>query len=347
MFKHLFILGGMLAALLVAPLGGPSPYFLITPGGTYDIGFDFGSRLSIPDEYRKPMGRVAFTAVYEREATWTEVLRARLLGQADIVPAVYIRPPGTSQEQVNQANQRLIDESKPIATAVGLRAAGFPVSVTGQGARVESVLAGMPAQGVLQVGDIIVAADGKPVTTSDSLVRATTSHAVGDHVSIEIRRGDQDLMLDLALAESPTEPGRPIVGITISTYMFDIQMPFAVDIQSDNVGGPSAGAMFALAVLDGVTEGDLTRGYYVAGTGTIAQDGTVGAVGGAAEKALAAEEAGAQIFLVPKDDADEAHRWVHTIQIIPIATFDDAIRALCALPAGPNPASPDVPTPCQ
>ena len=129
--------------------------------------------------------------------------------------------------------------------------------------------------------------------------------------------------------------------------MFDIQMPFTVDIGSDNVGGPSAGFMFALAVLDGVTDGDLTRGYYVAGTGTIAQDGTVGAVGGAAEKALAAEEAGAQIFLVPKDDADEAHRWVHTIQIIPIATFDDAIHALCALPPGPNPASPDAPTPCQ
>jgi len=345
--KHLVIVSVMVAALLAAPLGGASPYFLITPGGTYDVGYDYGSRLSIPDEYRKPMGRIAFTAVYETEASWTEVLHARLQGQAEIVPAVYIRPPGTSQEQVNATNQRLIDESKPIAAAVGVRAAGFPVSVTGQGARVESVLDGMPAQGVLQVGDIIVRVDGQPVTTTDSLIQATTRHAVGDHVMLEVHRDDQDLSLDVVTAESPSEPGRPIVGITVSTYMFDIQMPFPVDIQSDNVGGPSAGFIFALAVLDGVTDGDLTRGYYVAGTGTIAQDGTVGAVGGAAEKALAAEEAGAQIFLVPKDDAAEAYRWVHTIQIIPVATFDEAIHALCALPPGPNPASADVPTPCE
>ncbi len=347
MIKHLVIVSVMVAALLAAPLGGASPYFLITPGGTFDVGFDYGSRLSVPDQYRRPMGRLAFTAVYEMEANWTQVLRARVVGGAEIVPAVYIRPPGTTQQQVNENNQRLIDQSKPIATAVGLRAAGFPVNVTGQGARVESVLDGMPAQGVLQVGDIIVGVDGQPVTTTDSLTQVTSRHAVGDHVTLEVHRGDQDTTLDLVTAESPSAPGRALVGITVSTYMFDIQMPFTVDIQSDNVGGPSAGLMFALAVLDGVTDGDLTRGYYVAGTGTIAQDGTVGAVGGAAEKALAAEDAGAQIFLVPKDDADDSHRWVHTIQVIPVATFDDAIRALCALPSGPNPASADVPTPCQ
>ena len=101
-------------------------------------------------------------------------------------------------------------------------------------------------------------------------------------------------------------------------------------------GGPSAGFMFALGILDSVTDGDLTRGYYVAGTGTIAQDGSVGAVGGAAEKALAAEQDGAQVFLVPRDDAAEAHRWVRNIQIVPIARFEDAIHALCALQPAPN-----------
>ena len=344
--QHVIAITAMIAALLVAPLGGTSPYFLITPGGTYDIGYDFGSRLSIPEEYRKPMGHMAFTAVYETEASWAETLHAAVAGQAEIVPAAYIRPPGTTQEQVNQTNQRLIDESKPVAAVVGLRAAGFPVNITGQGARVESILDGMPAQGVLQVGDIIVAVDDQPITTTDSLVQAITRHAVGDQLSLDVHRGDDDLMVNLVTAESPSQAGRPIVGVTISTYMFDVQMPFQVDIQSDNVGGPSAGFMFALAVLDGVTEGDLTRGYYIAGTGTIAQDGTVGAVGGAAEKALAAEQSGAQIFLVPKDDADEAHRWVHSIQIIPITRFEDAIAALCALPPGPNPASPLAPTPC-
>jgi PDZ domain-containing protein len=292
------------------------------------------------------MGRLAFTAVYETEASWSEVLQAQLWGQAEIVPAVDIRPPGTSQEQVNATNQRLIDESKPVAAVVGLRAAGFPVNITGQGAQVESIIDGMPAQGVLQVGDIIVGVDGQPITTTDSLIQAITRHAVGDHVSVTVQRDGQAQTFDLVPRESPTEPGRPIIGVTISTYMFDVQMPFPVDIQSDNVGGPSAGLMFALAVLDGVTDGDLTRGYYVAGTGTIAQDGTVGAVGGAAEKALAAEQAGAQLFLVPKDDADEAHRWVHHLQIVPVEQIQDAVAALCALSPLPTAASSVPPTPC-
>lgn len=352
MFRDVVGISILVGVLIVAPLGAVSPYFLITPGGTYDVGLQPTPstptpRLSMPPEVQQPMGRMAFTAVYEQEASWGEVVHARVAGQADIVPAVYVRPPGTTQQQVNQANQRLIDESKPVAAAVALRAAGFPVQVTGQGARVESILDGMPAQGVLQRGDVIVSVDGQPVQTTDDLVQAVTRHPIGDPVAIEVWRDGQDLQLPLVTAASPTDPGRPIVGVTISTYMFDVRVPFQVDITSDNVGGPSAGFMFALAILDAVTPGDLTRGYFVAGTGTIASDGTVGGVGGAAEKALAAEQDGAQVFLAPTSDADDAHRWVHNIQIVPVATLDDAVHALCALPPLTNTlASQDPPTPC-
>lgn len=343
MVKNVVGVAILVGVLVVAPLGATSPYFLITPGGTYDI----GSRLNIPDDYRKPMGHVAFTAVYETEASWSEVAHAKVAGQAEIVPAVYIRPPGTSQEQVNATNQRLIDESKPVAAVVALRAAGFSVDISGQGARVESILDGMPAVGVLQVGDIIVGVDGQAIETTNSLIQAITRHKAGDQVTLSVHRGDDTLSLQVSTAASPTEPGRAIIGVTISTYLFDLKMPFPVGIQSDNVGGPSAGFMFALGILDAVTDGDLTRGYYVAGTGTIDQDGNVGAVGGAAEKALAAEEDGAQVFLVPKDDANEAHRWVHNVQIVPIEHFLDAIQALCALSPLPTAASPDPPTPCS
>src|SRR4030088_544612 len=90
----------LVGVLVVAPLGATSPYFLITPGGTYDI----GSRLQIPAENPKPQGRMAFTAVYELEATWGDVARTRVVGHAEIVPAVDVRPPGTTQEQLNQTN---------------------------------------------------------------------------------------------------------------------------------------------------------------------------------------------------------------------------------------------------
>jgi PDZ domain-containing protein len=352
MVRDVVSIAFLVGVLVVAPLGATSPYSLITPGGTWDVGLTPTAsaptpRLSIPPEHQRPMGHMAFTAVYELEANWAEVARARLRGQADIVPTVAIRPPGATQQQVNEANARLIDESKPVAAAVGLRAAGFPVSVTGQGARVESVVDGLPAAGVLQRGDLIVAVDGQPVRTTDDLVLDITRHTVGDQLTLDIQRGGQDMTVNLPTAASPSDPAHPVVGVTVSTYMFDVQVPFQVNIASDNVGGPSAGLMFALAILDGVTDGDLTRGYYVAGTGTIAQDGTVGAVGGAAEKALAAEQDGAQVFLVPADNADEAHRWVHSIQIVPVQHFEDAVRALCALPPiTDNLASPDSPTPC-
>jgi Lon-like protease len=332
----------LVGVLVVAPLGAASPYFLITPGGTYDI----GSRLRVPDDQRRPMGRMAFTAVYEQEASWTEVARTQLFGQAEVVPAAVVRPPGTTQEQVNQTNKRLIDESKPVAAVVALRAAGYTVDITGQGAQVESILTGMPADGVLQVGDIIVAVDGQPIDTTNALIASVRRHQPGDQVTLSIVREGQQQDVQLATANSPTEPGRPLIGVTISTYLYDVRMPFPVDVESDNVGGPSAGFMFALGILDAITDGDLTRGYYVVGTGTIAPDGTIGAVGGAAEKALAAEQDGAQLFLVPKDDYDESKRWVKQLRIVPVERFEDAIQALCALEPLPTAAAPELPTPC-
>jgi len=170
---------------------------------------------------------------------------------------------------------------------------------------------------------------------------------VGERVALDIQRKGEPMSVELVTAASPTPPQRPIIGVSIATEGFNIQTPFQVNITSDNVGGPSAGFMFALATLDGVTDGDLTRGHFVAGTGTIALDGTVGPVGGTAEKALGAERDGADVFLAPKADAEEAGRWVHNLKVVPIERFDDAVKALCALP--PNTerlASTDAPTPC-
>jgi PDZ domain-containing protein len=340
--QHALAIAALVAVLILAPLGATSPYFLITPGGTYDI----GSRLHVPDEYRKPMGHMAFTAVYEQEASWGEIAHARVAGDSEIVPAVAIRPPGTTQQQLNETNKRLIDESKPVAAVVGLRAAGYSVDITGQGAHVERVVDGMPAQGVLQAGDVIVAVDGQPIDTTNALIQAITRHAVGEQIMLRVHRGDADQDVTLTTASSPTDRSRSVIGVTVSTYLFDVRMPFPVEIDSDNVGGPSAGFMFALGILDAVTEGDLTRGYYVAGTGTIGPDGAVGAVGGAAEKALAAEEDGAQVFLVPKDDSEEARRWVRKLEIVPIERFEDAVTALCGLQPLPSAKSSDTPAPC-
>src|SRR6266568_502628 len=194
MLRDILTIGVLVGVLVVAPLGATSPYFLITPGGAYDI----GSRLHVPAEQRKPMGHMAFTAVYEQEANWGEVARARLVGQAEIVPAVDVRPPGTTQEQINQTNKRLIDESKPIAAVVALRAAGYSVDITGQGAEVQSVIKGMPADGVLQVGDVIVAVDGRSIDTTAALIESIRARQAGDPVTLTILRDGQTQDLQVA-----------------------------------------------------------------------------------------------------------------------------------------------------
>ncbi len=335
----------MLLALAAGTAGGaaaalPSPYFVITPGGSYDL----STRIHVPPERQREIGHLSFTAVYARPGSWLDVMIARRSRGHEVVPAETIRPPGVSQEQVNEANKEQIDESKPVAAAVALRAAGYDVSVTGQGAIVQSVSAGLPAEGVLQKGDVIVAVDGQESPTAQQLVERIRRHQVGDQVTLTIVRDGERQNVQVGTRSSPTEPGVPVVGVTITTNHFDVQLPFSVEIDSDNVGGPSAGMMFALGVLDAVTDGDLARGHHVAGTGTISVDGSVGPIGGAAEKVVAAEEAGDDTFLVPREDYADAQQGARKIRLIPVERFADAVRALCSL--DPTPTATTPPPPC-
>jgi PDZ domain-containing protein len=340
--KRSFVLPLILVSVAAFALSSlPSGYWVLTPGGSYEV----GPRLEIPEEYREEMGRLAFTAVYAGPASWVDVVEAALDPAAELVPAEEIRPPGVSQREMNEANRRLIDESKSVAAVVALQAAGYDAEVTGQGALVAGVVPGLPAEGVLQPGDIIVAVDGQPAHTAVEVVELTRRRAVGEQVRLAIVRDGQPLEMTLGTAGSPNEPGRPVVGAAISTYQFDVRLPFPVEIETESVGGPSAGLMFSLGILDAVTDGDLTRGNFVAGTGTISADGSVGPIGGAAEKVVAAERDGATLFLVPTENEAEARRTARSIQVVPVARFDEAVHHLCGLaPAGDAPEAP--PTPC-
>lgn len=343
MSRHLF--NALLLVLAVAAglsTGLPSPYFVISPGGSYDI----GPRLSIPDDRREEAGRLAFTAVYQQPASWADAISTYLLKNGELVPADEVIPPGSSQQEVNNANQRLIDESKPVAAVVGLRAAGFDVRIRGDGAEVSGTVAGMPAEGILQPGDLIIGVDGQPIQTAADLVEAIRRHTVGEQVDLSVLRDGQKQDVTVGTRGAGTEPSRPQVGIFVSTRGFAVDLPFPVEINTEGVGGPSAGFMFALGVYDAVTAGDLTRGNFVAGTGTIAVDGTVGPIGGAAEKVMAAERDGAQVFLVPRENYADAASRARRARVVPVDRFEDGVRALCGLPARGDEAGAPVPPAC-
>jgi PDZ domain-containing protein len=195
----LLLLGALLAAQ-------PSGYYVIRPGGTYEI----GPRLRLPDEHREEIGRLAFTAVLTGPGTWADVISARLSRVAEVVPESHVRPPGVSQGELNELNRRLIDESKPVAAVVALQAAGHPATITGEGAEVIQTLPEMPAAEVLSPGDVIVAVDGQPTETATAAVEAIRRHAVGDTAQLLDRAGpptDRRLHQHPRLYHLPTLPG--------------------------------------------------------------------------------------------------------------------------------------------
>ncbi len=316
----------VLAALLGVAARAPSPYALITPGEAIAV----IPSITLPPESRHEAGDLYFTVVYVKPASWGEWVVARIDPQVEeVVPREEIEPPDIPIEQMNELNRRMMEESKAVASVVGLRASGFAVEIRGRGARVVAVMPNSPAVGVLQENDVILASDDTPMPTAIDLVTSVQRLRPGDAVRLTVRRGDQTLEIPpIVTIASPTEPERPMVGVMLLTELFDYDLPFAVQIESDAIGGPSAGLMFALGVYDLATPGVLGQGQKVAGTGTIALDGMVGPVGGAAQKLIAAEAQGAPIFIAPTENAADARAVATSARVVEVATFDDAVRAL-------------------
>jgi PDZ domain-containing protein len=227
---------------------------------------------------------------------------------------------------------QMMDESKVAAKVVALRAAGYDVKITGQGAEVQDVQETSKARDILQPKDVIVAVDGQPVSTSTDLIALIQAHRPGETAQMTVKRGDQSLTLTVPLGESPDEPGRARIGIAVLTHLYQYELPREVDLQTKNIGGNSAGLMFALGIYDAVSPEDITKGHKIAGTGTISTDGKVGAIGGAKYKVRAAEKAHAELFLVPADNFAEASRAARHIRVVSVASFQDALDVLAALP---------------
>jgi len=233
---------------------------------------------------------------------------------------------------MRQLNAQLIEESKSIAAVVALRSAGYDVAAGGQGATVQAVLDSSPAAGILRPGDAIVAVDAQPTSTAIDVVAAVRAHRVGETVSLTLAREGQDQTVVVGTRDAPDEPGRPAIGVIIATRFMHVDLPFPIEIDTDNIGGASAGLMFSLGILDAITPGTLTGGHFVAGTGTISVDGSVGPIGGAGLKVLAAQEAQAEVFFVPTLNVDEARQRAGSIQVVAVDGIDDAINYLCELP---------------
>jgi PDZ domain-containing protein len=251
---------------------------------------------------------------------------------ADVVPEHAIVPPGSSFEQRRELNLQAMDLSQQIAAAVALRELDYDVDTAPQGALVVAVAADAPAAGKLEPTDVVVGVDGDDVRTPDDLRRLIARHDVGESVRLRVRSGDDTRTVEVGTVASPEDADRPIVGIQVEQFA-EIEVPIDVEIDLGNVGGPSAGLAFALDVVEEL-RGGVDGGYRVAATGELQLDGTVAPVGGLAQKTIGARRAGADVFLVPAgDNAATARENADGLRVIPVESFQQALRALATLPA--------------
>jgi Lon-like protease len=278
-------------------------------------------------------GGIFYTNVVVRKATLIERLAPSVREGSTLVPESVIRPHGLSERQRRQVDRTAMLRSQEIAAAVALRELGYRVPVRVRGARVLAVLPDAPADGQLEPGDVILAAQGRPVESPADLRGQIAKVRPGERVRLRVR-ADEDTKVRTLLLETvvdPDDPDRPVIGVTVEPAA-QIDLPIDVEIDLGNVGGPSAGLAFALDVLEELGR-PVDRGRRVAVTGGLELDGQVVPIGGVKQKTIGARRAGADVFLVPAgDNAAEARRHADGLRIIPVKSFRQALRALATSP---------------
>jgi Lon-like protease len=302
------------------------PYYAFSGGPVSDVinSVDVsGTETFLPD------GSLMMLTVSSQEVNPFEALIAGFDPDVDLVRREAVRPPDESDEDFVARNQENMDLSKETAITLALTRLGYKVTSKTDGVLVATLVPETPAGEVLKVDDVIVAINGTLVQLPDEISPIIASLDVGDVVVVEVRRGTEDLTISVELAPREDDPTVPMIGIGAIAANPRFEYPFPVEIDAGLVGGPSAGMMYTLAVLDILTPGDLTGGHIVAGTGTIDDVGTVGAIGGVRQKVVAAEAAGAEVMLVPASNYEEAltARRDH-MELLPVATLDEALEAL-------------------
>jgi PDZ domain-containing protein len=317
------ILSGLAVVAIVLLLAGawvPIPYYSEGPGPARDV----LPRITFQGEPRyDPTGHLDLTTVRFLQLTPLTALRAWIDDTLTILPRDDVYPPDVPVQVTDQRGVSQMDQSKIAATAVALRALGMYPKDHGAGALIEQTVDNCPADGKLFPGDVITAVDGKAIKDAEHASALFDKIPVAQPLRFTLNVDGQTE--HATFTRAPCGPDdKPLVGIS----MIDA-FPFDVQFSSEDIGGPSAGLMWAIGLYDLLTPEDLTAGRTIAGTGALGPDGRVYPIGGIADKVVAAERAGATIFLAPKANmADLEGVDTGSMQVIPVRTFDEAVAAL-------------------
>ncbi|MFB7181598.1 PDZ domain-containing protein [Streptomyces sp. NPDC056257] len=332
----------VLFALLCAGLFIKVPYSEMSPGPTVNtLGDSHGApvlniagRKTYPTSGHLNMTTVRVTGA-DYDMSLVEAVYGWLSGGNIVVPHENLYPDGKTDAESTQENAEEFSQSQQSAKVAALKQLGIPVTAR---VIVASVVKDSPAEGKLHAGDVIKAVDGAPVTAPEDVAKLVTKHKPGEPVEFTIvpaaeaaeaakanhePAGSSKVTINAGKAEGD---GHAIVGIRAGS---DHTFPFTIDIKLADVGGPSAGLMFALGIVDKLTPEDLTGGKFIAGTGTIDDAGKVGPIGGIQMKTIGARQAGAEYFLTPAENcASAATNVPDGLTLVKVSTIGDATKAL-------------------
>jgi PDZ domain-containing protein len=323
--RYLFLI----ALLVILGLSAPLPYVLVEPGTpTNTLGKVKGKPvLEITGQKIYPTdGKLHLTSIWvtspgSRLQTF-ELLRAWIDGERAVQPREVFYPKGVDPEQVNEESVMEMKNSQINAQLATLNYLKIDYD---QRLVVKDFRKNSPNRNIVKKGDQIISFDGKKVISS-KVLRAELAKTRSKVVELGVIRDGKKISIPITISTQVNRKEKKnVIGLYVSE---EYDLPFTVKINLKNIGGPSAGLIFSLAMIEKLTKEDVIRGRNIAGTGTISPDGKVGPIGGIEEKLIGARREGVTLFLAPALNCSEIRHIPKGLQVVPVDTLTEALAAL-------------------
>jgi len=317
---------GIIAYLIILfPFGfAKSDYYFMSPGPPYQWDIEINEVETFNFE-----GNLFQLTVRRDEANYFVYAWANINNEIDLYPREVILPDGVTPQELSEISIQNMITSENVAIAVALNSLGYNIESEGDGVLVVGLLDNSPVKDILLKNDLITSINNEIVKSTTEFISLLKTYEIGDTVQIGLIRDDKEINFKTTLIEHIEYENEPMVGFLASTPNQQFVFPFEIDINTGNVGGPSAGMMMALNVYNKLVEEDITNGKKIAGTGTIEIDGSVGPVGGVKQKVIAAKRANATLILVPTANFQEANVYSdENTSIVAVDSFEEALNVI-------------------
>lgn len=299
-------------------------YYFMAPGPPYQ--WDIEIEGANAYDYQ---GNLYQLTVRRDEANYFTYIWAKVDNSVDLYSREVILPKGVTPQELSEISMQNMKTSENVAIAVALNFLDYEIQTQGDGVLVVGVMDDSPVAGKLLKEDLIISINNEVINSTTEFIALLRTYEIGDIVSIGLIRKDNEISIETKLIEHIDYENEPMVGFLASTPNERFVFPISVDIDTGNVGGPSAGLMMALNVYNSLTEFDITKGLKVAGTGTIEIDGSVGPVGGVKQKVIAAKNAGSSLILVPIANFDDVKSYIDEgTNIVAVESFNEALDVI-------------------